>query len=71
MGEKGDMTYYYGKDTKDEWRWQLKADNGRIIAISAVGYRYPGECKQAIELVKGANDAGIQKLSDYAVGLDN
>jgi len=63
------MTYYYGKDSKDEWRWQLKADNGKVIAVSAVGYRNPGECMQAIDRVKTAVHADIRKLSDYAVSL--
>ena len=30
------MTYYYGKDSKDEWRWQLKADNGKEYRNRAV-----------------------------------
>lgn len=65
------MTYYYGKDTKDEWRWQLKADNGKIIAVSAVGYRNPSECMQAIDRVKmAALEAEVCKLSDYAVSLN-
>ena len=31
------MTYYYYKDNKGEWRWRLKASNGRIIADSGEG----------------------------------
>jgi uncharacterized protein YegP (UPF0339 family) len=27
------------RDSADEWRWHLKADNGEIIADSAEGYR--------------------------------
>ena len=33
------MTHQYYKDTKGEWRWRLKASNGRIIADSAEGYK--------------------------------
>jgi uncharacterized protein YegP (UPF0339 family) len=32
------MTYYH-KDTKGDWRWRLKASNGRIIADSCEGYK--------------------------------
>ena len=32
------MTYHYYKDTKNQWRWRLKASNGRIIADSGEGY---------------------------------
>lgn len=38
------MTYIYYKDNKDEWRWRLKASNGRIIADSGEGYSTEREC---------------------------
>ena len=38
------MTYYYYKDSKGEWRWRLKAANGRIIADSGEGYKSEHEC---------------------------
>ena len=57
------MTYEYGKDPKDEWRWRLIADNKTVMAVSPKGYRYPGECRQAIELVKkSAIDAEVKQL---------
>lgn len=46
------MTYYYFKDQKGEWRWHLKAANGRIIADSGEGYKSEQECLADIDRVK-------------------
>jgi len=57
------MTYYYGKDPRDEWRWQLTSNNQKIIAVSPKGYRNASECRQAIELVKkAAIEADVKEL---------
>jgi uncharacterized protein len=37
------MTYYYYKDSKGEWRWRLKASNGRILVDSGEGYKQEQE----------------------------
>ena len=37
---------YKGAD--GDWRWRLRAKNGRIIAHGAEGYRRKGELKRAI-----------------------
>jgi len=55
------MTYEYYKDAKGEWRWRLKASNGRIIADSAEGYTTERECLVDIERVKGSKDAPVVK----------
>ena len=55
------MTYIYYRDNKDEWRWRLKASNGRIIADSGEGYSTERECLADIERVKGSKDAGVKK----------
>ena len=56
------MRYYYGKDPRDEWRWQLKADNQKVIAISAEGYNHERDCVAAIERVKSSKDTEVTKL---------
>jgi len=56
------MKYYYGKDARDEWRWQLQADNRKVIAVSGVGYNHARDCVAAIELVKSSKDAEVTKL---------
>ena len=55
------MTYYYFKDHKGEWRWHLKAANGRIIADSGEGYKDEQECLDDIERVKASKDARVEK----------
>jgi len=55
------VTYYYYKDSKGEWRWRLKATNGRIIADSGEGYSSEQECKKDIERVKDSKDAAVKK----------
>ena len=53
------MTYYIYKDSASEWRWQLKASNGKIIADSGEGYRNRQDCLSGIELVKASTQAPI------------
>lgn len=55
------MTYVYYKDAKGEWRWRLKASNGRIIADSGEGYTTERECLAAIDRVKASSDAPVKK----------
>jgi uncharacterized protein YegP (UPF0339 family) len=56
------MTYYYSyKDQKGEWRWRLKASNGRILADSGEGYSSEQECLDDIKRVKGSADAPVKK----------
>jgi len=54
-------TYYYFKDHKGEWRWHLKAANGRIIADSGEGYKDERECLDDIDRVKASKDARVEK----------
>lgn len=53
------MTYYVYRDRSYEWRWQLQAANGRIIADSGEGYVNKSDCLSAIQLVKGSAAAPI------------
>jgi len=55
------MHYVYYKDHKGEWRWRLKASNGRIIADSGEGYRSEQECLEDIDRVKASKDAPVRK----------
>jgi uncharacterized protein YegP (UPF0339 family) len=55
------MNYYYFKDYKGEWRWVLKAANGRIIAASGAGYEAKQECLYDIELVKGSSGCLVKE----------
>jgi uncharacterized protein YegP (UPF0339 family) len=53
------MTYSYYKDARGEWRWNLKAANGRILADSGEGYKRERECKADIDRVKGSASAPV------------
>ena len=50
-------------DAKGEYRWRLKAVNGRIVADSAEGY-YSKQCaRQDVEWVRTyANGAEVEEL---------
>ena len=46
------MKFHIYKDDKGEWRWRLKATNGKILADSGEGYSTKQACKVGINLVK-------------------
>ena len=46
------MKFHIYKDDKGEWRWRLKAINGKILADSGEGYSTKQACKDGIDLVK-------------------
>lgn len=56
------MKYVIYKDKSGEWRWYLKATNGRKIAESGEGYKNKSDCLNAIELVKSSGKAAIEEL---------
>jgi uncharacterized protein YegP (UPF0339 family) len=45
------------QDAKAEWRWRLRASNGRIIADSGEGYQNIGDAQSAITLLAGVVEA--------------
>ena len=59
--EADDVTYSVYRDASDEWRWQLRAGNNRIIADSGEGYHNKQDCLHAIALVKDSKDAPVKE----------
>jgi uncharacterized protein YegP (UPF0339 family) len=58
-----DVTYYYGKHPGDDlWRWHLKTENNKVVAVSPKGYNQERDCVAAIEIVKSAHEAEVRKL---------
>ena len=53
------MAYYVYRDRVGDWRWHLKAANGRIIADSGEGYANRADCLAGIALVKGSSAAPV------------
>lgn len=50
-------------DVHGDWRWRMKAANGRIIADSAEGYRNQADCEHGIDLIKqNATAAPVKNL---------
>ena len=56
-------TFEIFRDTRGEYRWRLRAPNGRIIADSAEGYTTRQACEDGVNLVKryapGANIVSV------------
>ena len=46
-----------------QWRWHLKAANGRLIANGGEGYYNEQDCLAAIELVKNSKTAPVRKVA--------
>jgi len=46
--------YWIYKDRVGQWRWQLVAGNGKIIADSGEAYWNKNDCLHGVSLVKGS-----------------
>lgn len=46
------LTFSLYQDSEQQYRWRLKASNGRIIADSGEGYHNLADCQHAIDLIK-------------------
>lgn len=54
------MTFSIYKDSAGQYRWRLRATNGRIIADSGEGYVSKTDCQAGIRLVQtGASSAQV------------
>ena len=56
------MFYEVYRDRSSQWRWRLKAANGRIIADSGEGYINKSDCLTGITLVKGSASAPVREV---------
>jgi uncharacterized protein YegP (UPF0339 family) len=50
-GLKGPFAEVYRSRKSQQWRWRLKARNGRIIATSHDAYHHQGDCLHGLDLV--------------------
>ena len=53
------MKFHIYKDAAGEWRWRLKAANGKVLADSGEGYNTKQACKDGIDLVKAVSTAPV------------
>lgn len=58
------MMFEIYKDKAGEWRWRLRAHNGRIIADSSEGYSDRNSCERGIDLVRQLSATGVVVLDD-------
>ena len=51
------MKFLYYQDHGDlgKWHWKMLANNGNVVALSAVGHKNKIECLRAIYLVKSTS----------------
>ena len=54
------------KDSRGQFRWRLKASNGKIIADIGEGYVRRIDCEHGIELVKSQEAAAVVKQISVA-----
>lgn len=47
------MKVEFFRDLDGEWRWHLKAKNGRIVADSSEGYKTKWGCRRAARKALG------------------
>lgn len=50
------------QDRRGEWRWRLKAANGRILTASTEGYRRKRDCWKNLEAVRRAAVWPVQEF---------
>ena len=54
------LVFHIYRDTVSQYRWRLKAANGKTLANSGEGYHNRQDCIHAINLVASSNGAPIQ-----------
>jgi uncharacterized protein YegP (UPF0339 family) len=66
--DKGDLKFEIYEDNAKEFRWRLKAANGKVLATPGQGYKAKADCKKAIDRIK--SDVASDKLK-FEVYEDN
>lgn len=51
------MTFQLFKTRRGQWRWRLRARNGKLVACSGEAYRRRADCMAAIDLVRATDYA--------------
>lgn len=63
--DKAALTFEMFKDEGGDFRWRLKAANGRIVATSGQGYKAKADCQHGIDLIR--KEAGKAKVDDQTM----
>lgn len=54
--------------TKTEWRWRLRASNGRIVADSGEGYSSRAKCRDGFRAAALLAVPEFAKITQFAIG---
>jgi uncharacterized protein YegP (UPF0339 family) len=54
------MKFQIYRDSRNQWRWRLKAANGKTVADSSEGYSTKQACLHGLDLVKGTSDIPVE-----------
>lgn len=54
------------EDTASEWRWRLKADNGKIVAVGGEGFVTKYTCRESIVSM----NEGLIAIYDAGEGVE-
>jgi len=60
--DESELQFELYRDSRQRFRWRLKARNGRVIATSGDSYKAKADCRNAIELIR--RDASTATLED-------
>src|SRR5262245_42219114 len=66
---KDGLKFELYKDAKEEFRWRLKAADGKVIATAGQGYKAKADCQHGIEVIQEAGDA--KSKATFEVYEDN
>lgn len=57
------MKFEKFQDDRGEWRWRLRARNGKILASSGEGFKREAKCDHSIALVKASGTAPVRTVA--------
>jgi uncharacterized protein YegP (UPF0339 family) len=61
----GKLTFEITRDAAKEFRWRLKAANGKILATSGQGYKAKADCRNGIKRIQEGVASGKLKFEVY------
>ena len=62
---EGKLKFEITRDAAKEYRWRLKAANGKTLATSGQGYKAKADCMNGIKRIKEDADSGKIKFELY------
>jgi len=63
------MHFEIDKNSQGQWIWRLRANNGRIVAVSGESYHNRVDCENGINLVKAVTSSTTVKDVSGGAGI--